>query len=406
MILSCPICGATGIRRVFSLEHAPVYQMLKAGEAVTADCFAPLDVVRCQACGHLYNRSYAAELGDKMYRGDVLSNVPVHISMSQHLERIADWIGPEHYAGKRVVEIGAASGHLARILARDARSVVVFEPSAGLRTAMLPEKNIELVKETFVASMAPQRADLIVCRQVLEHLADPLRLLSDMRSALAPEGRLYLEVPRAEYIEERTALYDFLYAHVQYFHERNLLRLAVKAGFRLERSWQLKDEHDAGFLFSHSESAGRDLGSEQAPVFADDLAERIDDRRRSGRGYLSGLAAPIALYGANWIGLTFLSVHQSDRKFDCFLDNNADYGSYAVYSKTQSLPVRLPTLEVLRDIRTVIITAYLHQEAITETLGVLGYAGKVVSIEPELAEIPRANLTREDVQSPDDVFHG
>lgn len=61
--------------------------------------------------------------------GDVpLTNVPVHPSMVKRLQDAIAWIDPEHYAGKRVVEIGGGAGHVARLLSASAAEVVVFEP--------------------------------------------------------------------------------------------------------------------------------------------------------------------------------------------------------------------------------------------------------------------------------------
>jgi 2-polyprenyl-3-methyl-5-hydroxy-6-metoxy-1,4-benzoquinol methylase len=108
--------------------------------------------------------------------------------MSNHLQKIADWIGATEYAGKHVVEVGAGGGYLARILSQRARSVTVFEPSAGLQAEMLPEANISLIKEMFTASLVEGRADLVVCRHVLEHVADPLSLVRDMGGVLEDGG--------------------------------------------------------------------------------------------------------------------------------------------------------------------------------------------------------------------------
>ena len=112
-----------------------------------------------------------------MYQAWTLTNAVVNLNISQELETIADWIGPHRYQGKHVIEVGAGTGDMARILARNAERVTVFEPSAALRPEMLPEENISLIGQLFDPALAPQNADLIVCRSVLEHVGEPLQLL-------------------------------------------------------------------------------------------------------------------------------------------------------------------------------------------------------------------------------------
>ena len=376
MILWCPVCESRLYDAVLEFENVPIFQLLNVDEHATPEYFAPLDIVRCQACGHLYNRAYSEELGKRMYRGEVLSNVPVNFSMTRNLESIADWIGHNQFAGRAVVEVGAGSGHLARILAREAKSVMVFEPSIGLRPEMFPEENIDLINRDFSAAAVSSRADLIVCRQVLEHLADPLTFLREVGHVLRGDGRLYLEVPRAEYIEDHAALFDFHYAHVQYFHESNLLRLIAKAEFMVERSWLLKEGHDVGMLLRPHR------GVDMRPVAALNsgrLAADLEHRHAEGRELLTSLPGDVVLYGATWHGVAFLNAYQLERQFAVAFDDNVDYAGYALYSSAQKIPVSEPDIGLLLSVNTVVITAYLHDRVIATKLRDIGFRGRIVS---------------------------
>lgn len=386
MIAPCPICSSKTVERIFQVEAAPIFQLLQADEPMTEDAFAPLRIVRCLECHHLYNQAYRPAVAHDMYSGMVLSNVPVHASMAQSLERIAAWIGPEQYAGKRVLEVGAGSGYLARVLARLARAVIIFEPCRGLQPNMLPEPNITLVSAPFAADAVEQPADLIICRQVLEHVADPRELLKRMRSALADDGRVYVEVPRAEYIEEHAAVFDLHCAHVQYFHESNLLRLITQVGLEPIRHWYLKEGHDIGLLLKPIGKRTQRVQHLPAPAMSKHLQERLERRLAQGRALLSRLQGATALYGATWPGLSFLNYFQLDRRFVIAFDDNPDYDGCVLYSRTHRLPVHRPSAERVQSLKTIIITAYLHEPAIVETLQQLEFSGEVIRIEPEWVE--------------------
>ena len=175
-------------------------------------------------------------------------------------------------------------------------------------------------------------------------------------------------------------MFDLHYAHVQYFHEPNLLRLAARAGFEAVRRWQLKDGHDVGVLLRPQ----RRIPAEDAvwsPVQrSDDLRRRLEDRRARTRAWLVSLEGTVCLYGATAQGLAFLHAFQSDRRFVAVADDNPGYEGYALYSSEQRIPVVGPRHDALRGSTDVIITAYLHDAAITDRLKAAGFSGEIVSV--------------------------
>lgn len=377
MLISCPVCNNKEFEQILIFEKAPIFQLIKDNEKITDDYFAQLEIVRCQGCKHIYNRAYCEEIATRMYRGDVLSNVPVNISMSKNLEKIAAWFGKPQYINKNVIEIGAGSGHLSRILAQEAQSVLIFEPSIGLRPDLLPEQNITLLNEPFTAAKVQTKVDLIVCRHVLEHLANPLDFLQQIRATLTDDGYFYLEVPSVEDIEKKVLLVDFHYPHVQYFYKPNLLALAVKAGFVTEREWELMDGHDLGVMLRPQSSS---LSSQAVPSgleFSHQLGSNLKNYLLQGHKFLVEQSAQVALYGASWHGVAFLNAFEASCSFVCAFDDNSDYVNHSLYSNQQTIPIYSPTEQKLQDIDIIIITAYLHKKAIAERLREKGFKGKI-----------------------------
>jgi SAM-dependent methyltransferase len=86
---------------------------------------------------------------------------------------------------------------------------------------------------------APRAApdhDLLVCMQVLEHVADPLAVLQEMLPLMAPHTLLYLEVPHEALVRQHPPGTDLTprkrhwHEHVNFFTENSLRRLAARAG--------------------------------------------------------------------------------------------------------------------------------------------------------------------------------
>jgi len=85
-----------------------------------------------------------------------------------------------------------------------------------------------------VSSTIPVRepVDLIIINHVLEHLADPIRTLAQLRGLLKARGSLYVDVPDAD---EYTGIKDLHLAHVYHFTERTLKHMIERAGFAVQR---------------------------------------------------------------------------------------------------------------------------------------------------------------------------
>jgi 2-polyprenyl-3-methyl-5-hydroxy-6-metoxy-1,4-benzoquinol methylase len=108
--------------------------------------------------------------------------------------------------GTSLLELGIGHGYSARhFVARFPRYVVVegsakmierFRSQAGTQA-------IEVVHAMFEEFDSAEQFDVIVMGFVLEHVADPDRILRRFRDFLAPGGSLFVTVPNAESLHRR-----------------------------------------------------------------------------------------------------------------------------------------------------------------------------------------------------------
>jgi len=377
MLNRCPVCGLTCTSApCWWRAQAPIHQLLPVGQAAVAADFGQLDIVACEACGHLWNRAYDPACAERMYTSGHLTNVPVTVGMGQHLQNILDWIGEDAHRDRRVLEVGAGSGAFARLLARSAHSVTVVEPSRGLLPSAFPETNVTLVSDMFPPARALAPADLVICRQVMEHVADPAAMFADLAAALAPGGRLYVEVPNAAYVRSEAAIFDFHYAHVQYFAAAGLCRLAAAAGLQPERIHYLNAERDLGVLFRRG--AGTEPAIAASAQGAGDLAVRGRQRQLAYEAWFAR-GASLALYGATWNGLAFLNAFDQPPPFRAVLDDNPHYAGCALYHPRLQVPVEAPEGFAFRTVDAIVITAYHHAPVIAQRLRHLAFKGTILS---------------------------
>jgi 2-polyprenyl-3-methyl-5-hydroxy-6-metoxy-1,4-benzoquinol methylase len=102
----------------------------------------------------------------------------------------------------------------------------------------------DAAKLTFDSEIAPSSLDLVLCLDVLEHLADPWSMVRRLSPLVAAGGRLILSVPNIrnlKFLLRLAVLGDFRYreaglldrTHLRFFTRETAIELATVGGLRL-----------------------------------------------------------------------------------------------------------------------------------------------------------------------------
>lgn len=120
------------------------------------------------------------------------------------------------------------------------------QKAADVQTAKNLSAEIHCVRfEDFTSS---KKFDIVICSHVLEHVADPVRLLRRLRELLSPGGILIGIVPNADSLHRRLgvaiglqsrrddlSLRDKMVGHVRVYSLRTLLDDLAEAGLRIAK---------------------------------------------------------------------------------------------------------------------------------------------------------------------------
>ena len=117
---------------------------------------------------------------------------------------LCDWMFDQipAAAGARVAEVGAGIGTFSeRLLRAGAASLLLVEPdeesAAVLEGRFSHDERVTVVREQLpgAPALVAGSFDLVVCQNVLEHIAEEEEALAAIAAALAPGGTLFLLVP-------------------------------------------------------------------------------------------------------------------------------------------------------------------------------------------------------------------
>jgi O-antigen biosynthesis protein len=149
--------------------------------------------------------------------------------------------------GRRVLELGPASGYISEILGTRECTVVGIELDAEMaaQAERFCERVIvgDLDALDLEAELGEDRFDVIVAADVLEHLRDPLKLLRELRAFLNPGGFFVVSLPNVAHASVRLALLEgrFDYqdlglldrTHLHFFTHKSIAQLFDEAELAL-----------------------------------------------------------------------------------------------------------------------------------------------------------------------------
>ena len=147
--------------------------------------------------------------------------------------RYADWLAEliRPHLGKEVVEIGAGQGTMTMRLAGNGAAVVATDPSERavltLREQFADRANVTVEKGDVATVAARHPADTYVLINVLEHIADDVAALRQLREGLNPDGRVVLFVPAFESLYSR---FDAQVGHYRRYRRSTLATALSRSG--------------------------------------------------------------------------------------------------------------------------------------------------------------------------------
>ena len=209
----CDACGSAGIYPVYHLPRIPAFQNLlfpDAGEARNA-AVAEVVLAACPDCGFVFNAAFDNALME--YTGNYQNAQDSSPNFQAHLADVAGIITKTLGPKEKVVEIGAGKAFFFEELLKRGVDAIGFDPAYEGDSPLIAKAYFD---EKTAAGVA---ADTIIMRHTLEHIEAPYAFLLGLKKMLGGHARIFIEVPRLEWIVEHRAFWDIFHEHPNYFSE-------------------------------------------------------------------------------------------------------------------------------------------------------------------------------------------
>ena len=379
-IRSCPICESSDFKEIIFVARAPKFHVISAETELTENLFGEVRLVECSNCQHLFNNAIQANEKNPGH-GSFSTNAPVSQSMVDRRKKIMEFLSADGELSLNVLEVGAGSGALATIFVESKNRVTVVEPESTLDIGRLEKLGIRVIQDVWQTNkLDSEKYDLILCVQVLEHTKQPREFLLELAKFIKDDGRIYLEVPSGDWVKMHGSAADVHFPHWNYFTETMIQKLAAECNLNISERCELVNGRDIGYIMQRI--AIKSDYSFQVPFQAFDL-DKLEESLEIANSQITKWNTSInyAFYGSNSQFQAAFGLLTGCKPKFVFDDTPSYRGSFAYSSQ-----IRFPILELssdnLKEVDVVVISSYIHDEAIAKKIRGIGFSGEIFSLRP------------------------
>lgn len=200
---------------------------------------------RCQKCGLLFTEDYAADrshLYDGSYwlwdaesgEEEKLIREAKKTAFALQLGNLKKHIEPE---GRKILDVGTGFGYLLEVASEmgfDCRGLDISEKAVEISSKKFPAK---ITKGNLIsANYDSEYFDVVLMVDVLEHIANPHKIISEAQRILKPGGLLFIISPNSSSVTRFLSgknWFQYKYEHVMFFNKKSLKYLLEEHSFEL-----------------------------------------------------------------------------------------------------------------------------------------------------------------------------
>jgi len=249
---------------------------------------------------------------------------------------------------RSVFEIGCNDGlFMEKLRERGAKVLVGVEPNP-VSGKIARERGIKVYPDMISPALCRDavshagKFDLVVSRQVLEHIVDFENFFTCVKLVLREDGLLFIDVPDfapGSSVGDLSVLWE---EHVSYFTEATLLALLARHGF--EAVSVKKYDFSGGSLAIAARLAEEKM---KAPIAPAGVGERFGKRAREYGARLRPALAKaredgmqVAIYGAGCRACTFTNAHELADLIELSIDDQKE--RQGMFLPGTRIPIRSP----------------------------------------------------------------
>ena len=202
-----------------------------------------IDVLECDGCGLVYLSSQG-HIGTGHYEksgmhGGKQPDIDAWIKDTVVDDERRFAFLKQRLKGVKIIDFGCGVGGFLERAVEVADTAIGIEPELALQEYFQSRKQLQVFCDCDELFESDENWDVITAFHVIEHLSDPIKILSELATLLSGDGELIIEVPNADdallTLYDCSEFQDFTYwsQHLYLFNTATLGELSRQAGLKV-----------------------------------------------------------------------------------------------------------------------------------------------------------------------------
>ena len=232
----CPICGDLGAELLFEQR----FSLLEGAALLTG-----YNVVACKSCGGVFSDHLPDSKKFAKYYASASKYEFSHRGGQQQSEEVdrvaglAKWLAGHIPKNCSILDVGCATGELLlRLRSEGFTDITGLDPSPECTKRARTLHGLSMIRGVLGARKRTHRTyGAIILSAVLEHIPDINVFFKNLKSWMAPDGFLVIEVPDLEFFKnsKNAPFQELSVEHVNFFTAASLKNLLGAFGFKVVR---------------------------------------------------------------------------------------------------------------------------------------------------------------------------
>lgn len=379
---NCPVCEHNGLFAFFGATGIPTQDgiMYQSRDDALRAPSGDIKLIYCHRCHYIFNEAYDPA---RMNFSDYEMNMHYSKTYQQHNQDVIDFLVNEvQLTGKTILDAGCGNGYfLVDLCQKTNNTGIGIDPSFNNSDNLsFDPGQITFIKAYYDERQADQMVDFIVCKQVIDELADPAQFVKCFKHNLSSQDPIgvYIEIQNGMVTFENQLVWNIGYAKKSWFTIESITYLLESNGFEVKNVKSLLKGAYLGVLAAPAEADKVSSPSTNRSILST-LKAFSDSYEREGKKWRSLMdrwlaeGKKIALWGAGMRGINFLSAFPDHQLISQVIDINPNRKNK--YLPRSGFKVEAPEALKTQRIDMIIISNSIYAQEIMEQAKDLGYSG-------------------------------
>jgi len=379
----CLICSSKEFTEFLKIEKFPIFFGAVPQDKRGDVQHYPLTIALCDNCALVQQINLLdEEVLNEVYQAEYY-NCPSPIASGMGVQEIGKFYSffqdCDLEVGK-LLEIACFDGYLLTKLQNDGWDVYGCDPSNMTKVAMETLGSDRITNDFFTSeSFATDNFDVIIFRNLLEHLYDIHSFIDAVSGCLKIGGRIFVDVPNVKEILKNGGIGTFFHQHVSYFSINTLSYLLVQHGFSIEKT----HEGNPNLFVSAVKKTETLTDTLIIPYHIKNEREQNLKSDQKVKNFIKKIFCEhpersIALFGASVLATSIITYLESEQisKIKYIFDNDSQkHGKFLIGCDSVIQP---PEELINSKFDVILITTYFFHEEIKKQLVKMGVGQKKI----------------------------